>query len=223
MVDDHALFRAGLQLILKELASKHKPEFVEANSAAEAIKLSGEVFDLILLDLIMPGSNGRQAFDAVVDAFTGTRIVIVSGEDSPQLVRETIEAGASGYILKQTQSAVFGSALELVLAGGVYLPPSILRYFDAAGEIHDSELKTQQNTEISQPDAKQTGELTNRQLDVLKAVVRGGSNKSIAKELNVSEGTVKAHLSSAYRVLGVRTRTQAVMAVASSGYPETKE
>lgn len=219
IVDDHALFRTGLQLILERLAPERQPEFVEANNALEALNYQNDGIDLVLLDLIMPGTNGREAFDVVVEAFSGTQIVVVSGEESPQLVRETIEAGASGYILKQSTPEVFASALGLILAGGVYLPPSILRYFSSAGLINEKPARQPTKSSNSIDTSSLHGEFTNRQLEVLKAVVRGGSNKSISKELNISEGTVKAHLSSVFRVLGVRTRTQAVMAVAEAGYP----
>jgi DNA-binding NarL/FixJ family response regulator len=129
--------------------------------------------------------------------------VVLSGEDSAGVVRAAIEGGAMGFIPKSSTPEVLIQALRLVLARGVYLPPAVL---DAAAE----------------PPAGTGGEaalrgLTPRQIDVLRCVIQGKSNKVIARDLDVSEGTVKAHLSSVLRAFGARSRTEAVYAAAKLG------
>jgi DNA-binding NarL/FixJ family response regulator len=156
----------------------------------------------VLLDLKMPGVAGLDALAALREAIPAAPLVVLSGEDNPGVVRAAIERGAMGFIPKSSTPEVLIQALRLVLARGVYLPPAVL---DAAAEP-----------------AADRGEsalrgLTPRQVDVLRCVIQGKSNKVIARELDVSEGTVKAHLSSVLRAFGARSRTEAVYAAAKLG------
>ena len=145
----------------------------------------------------MPGVKGLDALRAMREAFESSRIVVLSGEEDPRLVRMAIDAQAAGFIPKSSTPQVLLSALRLVLADGVYLPTVALKHLESA--------------------PREIGNLSERQLDVLRKAVQGKANKVIARELSLSEGTVKAHLAAAFRALGVKNRTEAVYAAARSG------
>lgn len=203
LVDDHELFRSGLCLLLSELAPDL--QFAEAESCATALQLANEGgFDVVLLDYHLPGPQGLDALRILRERMDGASFVVLSGEDNPALIRCVIDAGAAGFIPKTSSQAVMLAALRLILAGGTYIPPNAL-----AGLTPP-------------PCASDTGalipnHLTLRQIDALRLAVQGKSNKLIARELDISEATVKAHLSTAFRILGVRNRTEAVFATARQG------
>lgn len=203
IIDDHALFRQGLRFLLRDLDADL--EIMEAADCAQACALAGESFNVVLLDLHMPGVAGLDALDAVRQAFESSRIVVLSGEEDPRQVRRAIDAGAAGFIPKASTPEVLLSALRLVLADGVYLPAVALK--GLGGEAPDAALSTDRLGDA----------LSERQVDVLRKAVQGKANKVIARELGISEGTVKAHLSAAFRALGVHNRTEAVYAAARSG------
>jgi DNA-binding NarL/FixJ family response regulator len=205
IVDDHALFREGLRRMLRDL--DQQLEIREAGNCVDALSMAGEPFDLVLLDMHMPGTSGLEALETLRGAFESSRIVVLSGEEDPRVVRRVIDAQAAGYIPKSSTPQVMFGALRLVLADGIYLPAIALR--------HTAE----------EPPAGARGAaaaLSGRQIDVRRKAVEGKANKVIARELGISEGTVKAHLAAAFRALGVKNRTEAVYAAARSGlHPKT--
>jgi DNA-binding NarL/FixJ family response regulator len=206
LVDDHPLFRGGLKYLLQSL-DEHL-ELDEAGNCAQAEALASQrAYDLVLVDLKMPGVGGLDALTVVRAAFPATPVVVVSGEDDPAVVRAAIECGAMGFIPKSSTPEVMIQALKLVLAHGIYLPPRVL----AASQLPDPAPSASASN-----DAGLTG-LSVRQMDVLRCVIQGKPNKVIARELDVAEGTVKAHLSSVLRALGARNRTEAVYAAAKLG------
>jgi DNA-binding NarL/FixJ family response regulator len=199
LIDDHPVLRTGLVRLMQELCRALDKSFepVEARSVTDAQHHPDE-FELVLLDMHFDeGPVSTEALAVTRTHFPSARIVVVSGDANAGLVRRCIELGACGFIPKLATPEVMDSALRLVLAGGVYLPQLMMseRAPRAAGPTL----------------------LTDRQLDVLRRAIRGRSNKVIARELNVSEGTVKQHLSAAYRTLGVVNRTQAVYRAAELG------
>lgn len=207
LIDDHALFRRGLRLLLADLHAAI--EFTEADDCACASALVDLKPDLVLLDLHMPGSRGLDALAFAKSAFESAALVVLSGEDDPPLIRQAIESGAAGFVPKSSTPEVLKSALRLILAGGVYLPPHALRGLAAPGAT------------AAEPARRSAGplagRLSERQHEVLRRAIQGKSNKLIARELRVSEGTVKAHLSASFRALGVGNRTEAVYAAARFG------
>ena len=203
LIDDHALFREGLKFLLRSLDAALQVD--EAGNCARALEhAAARSYDIVLLDLRRPGVEGLDALAALREAMPHAPLVVLSGEDNPAVVRAAIERGAMGFIPKSSTPEVLIQALRLVLAHGVYLPPTVLGATpvpappDAAGQ---SVLPG----------------LTPRQMDVLRCVIQGKSNKLIARELDVSEGTVKAHLSSVLRALDAHNRTEAVYAAAKLG------
>ncbi|MDP6832001.1 MAG: response regulator transcription factor [Alphaproteobacteria bacterium] len=203
-VDDHAIFRAGLRHVLHQL--DENVEIVEANSLDQALGLAEqqqhgqEKFDLILTDLMFDGLGGPIDLKALCTAFHDTTVVVMSVKDRASDVRNAIQLGASGYIPKAASADVMISALRLILAGGVYLPPTLL----------DAPAATAQPAR-----GDQSSVLTPRQLEVLALLAEGRSNKAIATELGLSPGTVKVHMTRIFKSLGVSNRTEAVIASAA--------
>lgn len=205
--DDHLLFREGLCRLLTQLDDK--AGFVEAGTFDEVRELArdGQDFDLVLLDLQMPGFPGFSGVQEICEAQAGTPVVIVSASESQADVRAALDAGASGYIPKSSSVKIMLSALNLIFSGGIYVPPAAL-LGDGPG--------------VGSPAGGPAGAgsagnggapaLTQRQRDVLRCLREGKSNKQIAYELGLSEGTVKIHVTAVMRSLGVRNRTQAVIA-----------
>lgn len=202
LVDDHELFRSGLKFLLADLVENIS--FFEASSCAAALELAATSrIDIVLLDLHLPGSTGLDALHQLRARIEEAMIVVISAEEDGELIRKAIDAGAAGYIPKASSHAMMMAALRLVIAGGVYLPAHSL-----AAKLPAQE-SSAEKSRISQ--------LTGRQIETLRVAMQGKANKVIARELNISEATVKAHLSSVFRALGVKNRTEAVFAAAKIG------
>jgi len=216
--DDHLLFREGLCRLLMQLDPDAK--FFEAGTFDEAMALAkgDQDFDLILLDLQMPGWPGFSGLQEIAEIQAGTPLVIISASESQADVRSALDAGASGYIPKSSSVKIMLSALNLVFSGGIYVPPAAIQ-----GESHVQPQPPLHSHGHTAPAAANAGSghnaigspaLTQRQRDVLRCLREGKSNKQIAYELGLSEGTVKIHVTAVMRSLGVRNRTQAVIASA---------
>jgi DNA-binding NarL/FixJ family response regulator len=192
------LFREGLKTLLTALEPAVR--ISNAGSVAEAIALSlADAPDLILLDMNLPGPSRLDALRQVKAAHEAASVVVVSGDEDPVLIRKAVEEGAAGYIPKTTDASLTIQALRLVLANGIYLPRAALI---AGAEGRPSE-----------PSKADAPEFSGRQLEVLKRMLQGKANKVIARELDIAEGTVKAHLWSIYQAFGVNSRGQAMYRV----------
>jgi len=205
IVDDHHLIREGLRPILKRLGDGGEAEVLEAASFEAAVEYADRHpdLDLLVLDLRLPNVAGFAALCDLQERHPSLPIVIMSGEDDPQLMREAIEHGALGFIPKSSSADVILNALRLVLSGGTYLPRQIM------GASHESAPAAARPAP-----ARLVGlGLTPRQADVLELLVAGKSNKAICRELNLAEGTVKTHIAAVFRALNVTSRVQAVLAV----------
>ena len=197
--DDHSLFREGLRLLLEKLDASM--EVTLTGSAEEALAATREdTFDLILLDWHMDGLAGAGALEALRESAPLTRVVVLSGDRGADLVRTAVDLGAAGLIPKDAPPAQLMQAVKTIADAGVYLP--------SAGSI--PAIRTRDVR-----DAVPT--LTERQADVLRAALRGSSNKLIARQLGISDGTVKTHLRAIYQELGTRNRTEAVYMAAEQG------
>jgi len=204
LADDHPLFREGIKPVLRKLYPDLEIiEAIDYPSAFTAMHQAGEV-DLVLIDLTMPGMSGLDGVIRFRAAFPETPLVVLSASEQPEDIHQLLTTGALGYITKSSPSEVILGALRLVLAGGVYIPPSLLDYRNYVAE-HDS----------SRPAA-----LTSRQMEVLRELVKGQSNKQIAMALKVTEGTIKIHLATVFRILKVNNRTEAVLVAQKMGLNE---
>lgn len=205
IVDDHALFREGLGLLLNQL--EPDAELVLAPDAEDAtIKIKSTDFDLVLLDWNLNGTTGADALNLVHESSQKARIIVLSAERDVGLIRKCIDLGASGFIHKDSSPDLLISAMKLILSGGIFLPN------DAFFNVNNG---NSSNTKPAQRRLKDVfPDLTSRQMNVLEAMIRGLANKKIARELGISEDTVKQHLSSVYRILNVENRTQAVYVLA---------
>jgi len=201
LIDDHELVRVGLRTLVQELAPGSV--VTEASSCEHALDLTGEPADLILLDMMLPGANRLDAFDQIRLAFDSARIVAISGINDPTLIYKTLQRGASGFVLKSYDNQITLSALRQVLVGGIHIPPEVLRF---ATQTDPPPVATR-----SVNDALR--DLTDRQQDILFAAAIGQSNKVIARQFDIAEGTVKAHLAAVFSILDVKNRTQALLRI----------
>ena len=196
--DDHSLFREGLRLLLEKLDSSM--DVTLTGSAEEAVAATRDgMFDLILMDWHMDGLAGARALEALRESAPLTRVVVLSGDRDAELVRTAVDVGAAGFIPKDSPPAQLMTAVKTIADGGVYLPSA------GMSKIQTRDVR----------DAFPT--LTERQADVLRAALRGNSNKLIARQLGISDGTVKTHLRAIYQELGTRNRTEAVYMAAEQG------
>lgn len=201
LADDHPIVRAALKGALAQLGEGTR--FCEANDADSALLLarSHPGLDLMLLDLHMPGVQGTATVRAVREAAPALPLAVVSADEDPSVVTELLRLGVCGFIPKSDSADVIISAVRLILAGGTYVPSRLMgersRHPNGGGDGNGGDA---------------VPGLTARQLDVLRLLGRGLPNKLIARELGISEGTVKVHLLAVFRALEVRNRTAAVLA-----------
>lgn len=197
IVDDHAILRQGLAALLVD--SGVADEVVHAADQAQGLVMLAEHTDLdaVLLDLKLPDSEGLGAITAFARAAPTAPIIIVSASEQPSDVRRALDLGALGYVPKSASPETLLSAVRLVMAGGIYIPPLILNAApEPAGRAHL---------------------LTSRQGEVLAALGGGCSNREISLMFGLSEKTVKVHVSAIFRTLGVFNRTQAASAAQVAG------
>jgi len=196
IADDHALFRDGLRSFL--LGIDLATEAVEAESldAALACLQEHDDFGLILTDLYMPGMNGSQGVSRLVEKAAPVPVAVISASEENNMMREVIEAGAAGCISKASSPDVLQHAIHVIVAGGIYLPDRSL-------------------LSASQPPTD--SQLSERQMVVLSLLAEGMSNKEVARELDLTEGTVKQHLIAIYAFLGVNSRTRAIVTAQKMG------
>lgn len=196
LIDDHPLFREGLRVLIERMDPKAC--VVETESCEEAIALAergGAGFDLILLDLALPGMNGLDGISRFRARFSTTPVVVISGSFDTARVKQALERGAQGFIPKSTPPEVLMSALRLIFSGGIYVPSSVMDEGAAAPQAAR---------------ASAVADLTAAQARVLQLLAVGQSNKAIANTLDISDNTVRAHVSAILRALNVNNRTEAV-------------
>jgi DNA-binding NarL/FixJ family response regulator len=208
--DDHDLFREGLRHVLAGLDGR--PRLLEAATGEEALRMVATHDDvgLVLLDLGLPDVDGFALLRKLRAEHPLVAVVVVSGSDSPRQIRKALDAGAVGFIPKASSRAVLLSALRLVLAGGVYVPPAALDVANVTAE------ETALGARAGRRRDAVTG-LTPRQREVLDLMGRGLTNKEIADVLGIAALTVKVHVAAILAALEVSNRTEAVMVMAELG------
>lgn len=214
LVDDHPLMLAALEAVISDLG--HGFDVISVGSAALAGErlTQGDDIDLVLLDLNLGDTSGFEVLAAWRKTYPALPVVVVSASESREDVVRAIDLGAMGFIPKRANKAVIAQALGLIMTGGIYVPD-----LDQAGGWNRRNASGVAPADGAGGPVAPTATvlaslgLTPRQTDVLARLLHGKPNKVIARELNLSVETVKDHVAAVLRVLGVESRTQAVLAV----------
>ena len=209
LADDQELVRTGFRMILK--AEKGIEVIGEAGDGAEAVERAVQLRpDVVLMDIRMPVLDGLEATRRLASAAPDTRVLILTTFDLNEYVYEALRAGASGFLVKDAPAAQLVTAIRVVADGDALLAPSVTRRLIT--EFARRPAPTAKPEEMK--------DLTPRELEVLRLVARGLSNTEIAKELFVSDATVKTHVARILMKLSLRDRVQAVVAAYESGLVE---
>ena len=195
IADDHALYRSGLRELIRSLVPDAVIIETESYKSTKDVLSQREGFDLVLVDLFMPDRKGFSSLGDVIELASQSAFVVLSASKHCDDIRNCFECGVNGYIPKSENPEVISKALQLVLSGGSYVPPEVLK----------------SGFSISSGESGSKNGLTSKQQHVLMSMVKGHSNKEIARELHMSEATVKAHVTGIFRNLNVNNRTQAVL------------
>ncbi|TWA60660.1 LuxR family two component transcriptional regulator [Azospirillum brasilense] len=209
VVDDHPLVRHGFALSVGEIHPD--AQVLEAGSLDEAMAIADRTPDLtlVLFDLNLGDRSGRDGVRRMVEVLGNRPLLVISGSDEVADIVDSVRLGARGYILKTSSTAVLEHAISLALTGETFLP------------LPRAVLSGNVATEVARPSGQILDRLTDRQRDVFQLLLAGHSNKEIARELGVLEGTVKVHVRAIMQKLGVRNRTQVAVVAARSGcFPE---
>jgi len=199
IADDHEVFRMGLMHLLRR--SLKIKRFLQAECFPQVLEhLTDKDVTLAIIDLRMPGLQAAKEITQVRYLRPEAQVVVLSASDSRQDIIEALSAGAHGYIVKSQDTDRLVDRLRYVLSGEIYVPAFL-------ADLPPEPDKVPGPNRGSQPVQKS---LSSRQLQVLKGLVEGKSNKDIARSLNVAEGTVKIHLAALFRVLGATNRAHAV-------------
>ncbi|HEV7578737.1 MAG TPA: response regulator transcription factor, partial [Caldimonas sp.] len=219
LIDDHPLILTALQNVIEGMDSDVAVVGVAgARAARDALAADGS-FDLVLLDLRLGDADGFELLVELRNGWPAIPVVIVSASDRSADVIRAIDLGAMGFVPKRASNETLTEALKVVMSGGIYVPPMTMGMADggAAGPARDSGgiggHAWPPGMDTLRPTALANFKLTPRQTDVLGLLLRGQSNKLIARELDLSVETVKDHVAAVLRALGVNSRTQAVLAV----------
>jgi DNA-binding NarL/FixJ family response regulator len=202
VADDHALYRRGLEMVLGQ---EEGIEIVgEASDGAEAIRRVEELLpDVVLMDIRMPRRSGIEACTAIKDVVPSTKIVILTISDEESDLYEAVRAGANGYLLKDVPGEEIAAGIRAVAGGQSLISPSMASKL--LSEFASMIKKSEERPQMPVP------RLTERELEVLKLVARGMANRDIAKELFISENTVKNHVRNILEKLQLHSRMEAVV------------
>lgn len=204
IADEQSLFRDGLTLRLKEI--NQNIDILQSSSLTEMLQiLSAEPnTDILILDIDLAGFSVEETIKNIQNISPSAKIIAISSSEDAHNIKNILSLGAKGYIPKRSDSNILSGALKLILDGGTYIPPVMLKT--------DSISKS---TSPTLPPLKKN--LTNRQSQVLDLIAQGKSNKQIAYDMGVSEATVKLHINALLRSLKVNNRTQAVITAQKMG------
>ena len=205
LVDDQALVRSGFRMILE--AQPDLDVVGEAENGREAVALAAVTSpDVVLMDVRMPELDGLEATTLILRDRPETRVLILTTFDLDEYVARGLRAGASGFLLKDVRPPQLVEAIRVIAAGDALLAPAVTR-----------RLLDRFAASLDERTPPALGDLTERELGILRLVAEGLSNAEIAERLVVGESTVKTHVSAILRKLGLRDRVQAVIAAYDAG------
>lgn len=198
IADDHDLLRDTLDLFLKGEGQMETTTVGNYDEARVCIE-NDEPYDLVLLDYNMPGMNGLEGLKNTLSMENAPRVALISGEATKQIAEEALDAGAAGFIPKSLPAKSLVNAVKFMAMGEQYAP---IDFMTAIEDVPENPLAEK---------------LTERELQVLKGLTEGKSNKEIARDLDIQEPTVKLHVKTLYRKVGAANRTQAAMIAREAG------
>ena len=198
IIDDHALFREGLRYLLRSMTDEL--EYLESENLSRLSDLAREHphLDLILLDLNISGADGLTSLADIQQFWQNTPVVVVTASERQSDIDRALAAGAASFIPKTVSSDVMISALTQVAKGETYVPDSA-------------------RIETSGPPSYKRATMTDRQMDILRLLAVGKTNRQIGSQLDIAENTVRVNLSAIFKNLGVKTRTEAVFLAVRNG------
>ena len=211
IVDDHSIVTMALGMLLKDYDGEQNSVYT-ANTKEEALELAntyGDTADLMILDLSMPGVEGTSLMEEIVAAHPTLKILVMSGLQDQHSIVNVLQMGAAGFIPKSLDAALLTAAIRFVLNGGVYIPVKLLAQAQRTGLLTAKEPKLSDTADVH---------LTERQKEVLMLLAKGAPIKRICKELDLSEGTVKTHVTAIYRAFGATNRTEALIEARRHGF-----
>jgi len=213
LVDDHSLITDAVSALLQDIDPD--VEIHTGATAPEAMKLVEQHpdADLLLLDLGVPGATGTSLLEAIVAQVPDLKILVLSGMQDQRSVMRTLQLGAAGFVPKSMATDKLTSAIKFVMSGGFYIPADLLEEAQRLGPLSGPPQRVQ-NAAIGSSRIA----LTERQEQVLQLLARGAPIKIICRELGLSEGTVKTHVTAIYRAFGASNRTEALLAARRNGY-----
>lgn len=210
VVDDHPIVHDALRTALLSLNVFDGVDTESSLAAASGRLHEAGGYDLLMLDLHLKDTHGLEALTAVREAFPGLPVIIFSADDSSATIVSAYEYGVQGYVAKNEPMSVLRQAIQIVLAGGIYMPPQVARMLGfeprpLPGSAHIS-------------GASALPSLSPRQREVMHYLLKGMPNKVIARRLNMADGTVKSHLNTVYRLFCVNSRAQLILKAMQMGF-----
>lgn len=198
IADDHDLLRDTLVMFLEGQGAMETASVGTLQDAIDRIK-SDDAYDLVLLDYNMPGMNGLDGLRTVLAMDETDRVALISGEATKQIAEDALEVGAAGFVPKSLPAKSLVNAVKFMAMGEQYAP---LDFMTAVEEVPQNAL---------------ADKLTSRELQVLEGLTQGKSNKEVARDLDITEPTVKLHVKTLYRKIGAANRTQAALIAREAG------
>jgi len=215
LVDDHSLITDALRVLLLDIDPNANVFTAGDAEGAERLLDQHPDADLMLLDLGIPGASGTSVLETLVARAPDLKILVLSGVQDQRSVMRVLQLGAAGFVPKSMASETLVSAIKFVLSGGVYIPADLLDEVTRGAAMLG--LPERGRDMLGQPTNNRI-QLTERQEQVLQLLARGAPIKIICRELGLSEGTVKTHVTAIYRAFGASNRTEALLAARRQGY-----
>lgn len=210
IADDHPMVRQAVRMVIEmEYPGRLVREAGSLDAVLEAVARAPAA--MVVIDLDMPGMDGVESLRALRQGFPGLKLAVLSGNGDRQVILDALDAGVNGYILKASPSDEMLYAVATILSGRIYVTGALGRFAGAPAP------PPARPAEPARGASREKLALTPREHEVLVSLMRGHSNKQIARALGIGEGTVKVHLASVFRALGAQNRTEAVLIAVERG------